>query len=401
MTLNIENFSRIAAGQDPCRARLRSWLLGGGRLSTPSGQNGTAIWPTADLEAFLSKPPIQQDAALSLARALLNTSPIPSLMFDGDLKVAFATRAFRNTFDIPDDQTEGRSLAEIGSGEWNQPQLLLLLENARADGPEMGDYEADLVRKGQPDRRLVVNVSNIVYGDKSNARVLMTVNDVTHARRVERLNVTLLLEKDNLLREREVLLQEMQHRVANSLQIIASVLMLKARNVSSEETRLHLRDAHDRVMSVAAVQQHLQYTLGDIDLGPYLTKLCKSLGDSMIRDNRRLTISVVADETTISSHDAVSMGLIVTELVINSLKHAFPEGRGGQITVHYDAVGAGWTLSVSDNGVGRSKVISTEKAGLGTSIVFSLAKQLGATVVHTDQHPGVKVSIVNLPALVN
>ncbi len=322
-------------------------------------------------------------------------------MFDGDLKVAFATRAFRTTFDMPDDQIVGRQLDKLGGGEWNQAQLHLLLDNALAGGPEMGDYEIDLMRPKQPPLRLVVNVSHIVYGDKINARVLMTVVDVTHARRVERLNVALLLEKDSLLREREVLLQEMQHRVANSLQIIASIMMLKARSVTSEESRVHLRDAHDRVISVAAVQQHLQFTLGDVDIGPYLTKLCRSLASSMIRDNRPLTIRVEADDASISSQSAVSLGLIVTELVINALKYAFPNGRGGQILVTYKLEGAGWTLSVSDGGVGRQAARPDQKPGLGTSIVSSLAKQLGATVVHSDLTPGFQVSIVNVPALVN
>src|SRR4029079_13829347 len=91
-----------------------------------------------------------------------------------------------------------------------------------------------------------------------------------------------------LLREKEVLLEEMRHRVANSLQIIASILLLKARAVQSEETRQHLQDAHQRVMSVATVQEQLRGTgLGDrIEIGPYLTRLCDSLAKSMIGAHR-------------------------------------------------------------------------------------------------------------------
>ena len=76
----------------------------------------------------------------------------------------------------------------------------------------------------------------------------LAIEDVTRRREADR-------EKDDLLQAKEILLQEMQHRVANSLQIIASILLLKARTVQSEETRLHLQDAHQRVMSVATVQQ--------------------------------------------------------------------------------------------------------------------------------------------------
>src|SRR5437764_3505876 len=98
----------------------------------------------------------------------------------------------------------------------------------------------------------------------------------------------------------------MQHRVANSLQIIASILLLKARTVQSEETRLHLQDAHQRVMSVAAVQLQLQPSkLGDqIEIGPYLSKLCESLASSMITDRRPLSLVVESTAGTASSNEA-------------------------------------------------------------------------------------------------
>jgi len=337
---------------------------------------------------------IPSEAALTLARALVDTSHLPLLLFDGDLRVVAASRSFGDSFAIARDQIAGRSLSELGQGEWDIPQLRLLLENTLL-GEEMGDYETDLVRPKVEPRRLIVNAQNIVYDDAQNSRVVLTINDVTAARNVERLNVALLLEKDGLLRERAVLLQEMQHRVANSLQIIASVLLLKARKVKSEETRIHLQDAHDRVMSVAAVQQLLQFSLGDVDVGPYLTRLCESLGSSMIRESRPLMLQVRADEATVSSHEAVSLGLIVTELVINALKHAFPRGRGGAILVGYRVEPEGWTLSVTDNGVGRPPPSPSANVGLGTSVVKALAQQLGARVVMTDAAPGTKVALVN------
>ena len=119
--------------------------------------------------------------------------------------------------------------------------------------------------------------------------LLLAIEDVTHRRDTER-------EKDELLRQKEVLLQEMQHRVANSLQIIASILLLKARTVQSEETRLHLQDAHQRVMSVATVQQQLHASgLNErIEIGPYLTKLCESLAKSMVGERWPLSIKVEA-----------------------------------------------------------------------------------------------------------
>lgn len=333
------------------------------------------------------------EAAPSLASALLNTSHLPLLLFNGDLRVVSVTPSFKTAFGHARGAVLGRSLKEIGEGEWDIPQLRLLLENALLGGPALGDYETDLVRPGVEPRRLIVNVQTIVYDDIHNARILLSINDVTNARRIEQLNVNLLLEKDRLLNERGILLQEMQHRVANSLQIIASVLLLKARTVTSEETRLHLRDAHDRVMSVAAVQNLLQSSLGSVEIGPYLTKLCASLATSMIAESRPLAIAVRADMVTVSSHEAVSLGLIVTELVINALKHAFPDNRAGKVEVVYGAGSPGWSLTVSDNGIGRDKAKTTTRGGLGTVIVDSLAKQLGAAVIISDEAPGTRVRL--------
>ena len=91
------------------------------------------------------------------------------------------------------------------------------------------------------------------------------------------------------------MLDEIQHRVANSLQIIASIILLKAKTVLSEETRLHLQDAHKRVMSVAAVQQqlHTSGALGPVEMLPYLSRLCETLATSMIGDTRSVTMKVV------------------------------------------------------------------------------------------------------------
>lgn len=330
---------------------------------------------------------------------VIGASRIPLLLFDGGPSVVDASRSFCAAFGIAADQTTGRDLGDLGHGEWNIPQLHLLLENALLGGPEMGDYETDLVRTGSSTRRLSVHVQSVIH-DSGQPRVLMAITDVTDQRQTERLNVTLLLEKDGLLRERAILLQEMQHRIANSLQIIASVLLLKARGVKSEETRIHLEETHARVMSLAAVQNHLSFAAGDVDVGAYLTKLCESLAASMIGNTRPLTLTVRADEATLGSHEAVSLGLIVTELVINALKHAFPAGRSGSIRVTYRLDRQGWTLSVADSGVGRQNAATAARPGLGTSIVAGLAEQLGAIVVTADNHPGTEVAIrsVGTPA---
>jgi two-component sensor histidine kinase len=129
-----------------------------------------------------------------------------------------------------------------------------------------------------------------------------------------------------------------------------------------------------------------------VALRAYLTDLCASIGASMIQDREKLVLRVEADDGTATADLSVSLGLIVTELVINALKHAFPDGRGGSIVVGYAENAPNWALSVTDDGVGMPE--TAPKPGLGTTIVEALTKQVGARIEISDAHPGTKVSII-------
>jgi chemotaxis protein methyltransferase CheR len=333
-------------------------------------------------------------STVSLARVLINTSHLPLLLIDGDLRVLSASRSFCAAFEISQEEADGRLLTELGGGEWDMASLRNLLDSALSDGLDAGPYDVDLVRPDQETRRLVLNVQLVDYDENQDARILLAVEDVTEARSAEREIMALLMEKDELLRERAMLLVEMQHRIANSLQIIASVLQLKARATDLVEAKRHLLDAHDRVMSVAAVQRHLELGVGMVEVGPYLTNLCESLESSMAGETRDTELTVRADMAVVSSHEVVSLGLVVAELVINALKHGFPDGRHGFISVDYAVRDDGWTLSVADTGVGRGEPSPSQRVGLGTSVVRGLARQLRAELVLTDLTPGFMTSLV-------
>jgi chemotaxis protein methyltransferase CheR len=132
-----------------------------------------------------------------------------------------------------------------------------------------------------------------------------------------------------------------------------------------------------------------------VEIAPYLSKLCASLAESMIGESRPATLTVAADKGWALSADAISLGLIVTELVINALKYAFPDQKkAATVKVTYEVNGTDWKLSVCDNGVGRRDGGgSPAKGGLGTSLVQALAHQLDAKVEIVDSPTGMSVSI--------
>jgi two-component sensor histidine kinase len=331
--------------------------------------------------------PFHIEAASTLA--VIASSHQPLLFLSDDLRVIAASASFCRAFQIDPASVPGRMLSELGAGEWALPKLHSLLRATASGSAEIEAYEIELIRRDQRPRCLLMNAHKLDDGDKERVRLLLAVTDVTFARDEAR-------QKDDLLREKVILLQEVQHRVANSLQIIASLLMQSARKVQSEEARGHLHDAHYRVMSIAAVQRHLAAsTLEHVPLRPYFVQLSQSLGASMIYDPLRLSIAVNVDASIVDPGVSVSLGLIVTELVINALKHAFPDNRQGRIMIDYRSDGPNWSLSVTDDGVGMPTGANKAKAGLGTGIVEALAKHMQGAIEVADANPGVSVTIVH------
>ena len=328
----------------------------------------------------------------ALAQSIVDTVREPVMVLDKGLRVIAASQSFYSAFKVRPEDTQGRLLYTLGDGQWDIPKLRVLLEKIIPEHGVMEGYEVEHQFPGLGHRTMVLNARQVDYKEGAETTILLGIEDVTERRVLER-------EKDEALRQKGVMLEELQHRIANSLQIIAGIILMKAARVESEETRGHLQDAHKRVMSVAAVQQqiHAAGIIGPIEMLPYLTRLSATLATSMIGDSRQVTIKVIGDGGHATSREAESLGLIATELVMNALKHAFPpEKSDGRIVIAYDVDGTNWKLSVADNGIGRPDgVFAQSKTGLGTGIVKALAQQLGAKVETLADPAGTTVSITH------
>ncbi|MCT8002026.1 DUF4118 domain-containing protein [Sphingomonas sanguinis] len=179
-------------------------------------------------------------------------------------------------------------------------------------------------------------------------------------------------------RAKALLLQEMAHRTKNDLAIISSAIQLQSRASSHAEVRAALDAANARVMVVARAQERLRGDNdgGRVDLADYVPTLCQGLGD-LLRDVRPIAVRVACDPIEVPSDVAIHVGLIVNELVTNSLKYAYPGERGGVIQVVVTRAASGMVVTVADDGVGCPHGI---EPGLGSKLVRLLAKQLGGNM---------------------
>jgi two-component sensor histidine kinase len=143
---------------------------------------------------------------------------------------------------------------------------------------------------------MLLNARKVFYEGNSHTTMLLGIEDINTQRAVEQEREDLLRKQEALLIEKDVLLNELEHSVGNSLQIIAAIILMKSKLVTSEETRVQLEDAHNRVMSVAALQQHLHVSgVGPIEMAPYLSKLCDSVKTSTTGDYRPGALKVTSD----------------------------------------------------------------------------------------------------------
>ena len=323
-----------------------------------------------------------------LTAAVIGAIREPLIILNKNLRVIVASRAFYDTFGVEYEDVHRKMFYELGNGEWNKPALRALLEKVIPEKQSIEAYEIEHNFSNLGMRTMVINAREIRF-DNQRQNMLLSITDVTEQRRLQR-------EKQNLMLQKDTLLKEMRHRIANSLQLIASIILLKAGSVKSEESRLHLEDAHDRILSIATVQRNLDPTSEGslVPVVTYLTILCESLAKSMIGGRKPISIRVTGGSGSATPDEAICLGLITTELVMNALKHAFREGEG-QITVTYRSEGTTWSLEVGDDGVGISAKDMALREGLGTSIIESLAMQLNASVERKSTPRGTLVSIVH------
>ena len=193
----------------------------------------------------------------------------------------------------------------------------------------------------------------------------------------------------------ELLLKEVNHRVANSLSLVAALTRMQMNAVEDPAAKAALAETQGRINAVAGVHRRL-YTSADVksvEIAAYLASLITELEGAMKATGRDHPILLDASPLLVDTDKAVSLGVIVTELVTNAFKYAYPGGATGPIRVRVEAKGPQARLSVEDEGVGWGGVGTPQGSGLGTRIVQAMARNLQSDLVFAQGASGTRASV--------
>lgn len=199
------------------------------------------------------------------------------------------------------------------------------------------------------------------------------------------------------LGDKEILLREIHHRVKNNLQIVSSLLSLQGRSIENSEIQQAIHDGQSRVRSMALIHQNLYQrdNLTGVSMSEYLTNLCEELFNTYNIDKERVRLKLKIAPTELDVDTLVPLGLILNELISNTLKHAFPDGRDGIIEIVFHDENTNYSLTVSDNGVGFDPE-SIRQNAFGNKLIASLSRQLQAKIEQSSSEAGT-ITLLHVP----
>ena len=234
-------------------------------------------------------------------------------------------------------------------------------------------FESHLKTGNGKDRWISSTLTPIFDEDQKLKKLVFVDTDITESKKMANQIVASLKEKD-------LLLKEIHHRVKNNLQIIISLLNLQSGYIKDEETLKAVREGQNRVRSMALVHEKFYQSdeLGEIDFKEYTEKLCHFLKQSYAEQEAPINIVVQAEGIGLDMDTAMPCGLLITEIVSNALKYGFPNNREGEIRITFTKTGEKKIrMDISDNGIGLPAGFEIEKSeSLGMQLIIALTSQL-------------------------
>lgn len=300
------------------------------------------------------------------------------IMMDNEGNISYWNEAARRIFGYTEQEAIGMELHILLGPEKYHDSYKKRFSRFKKTGagPVVGKtLELSAVRKGGEEFPISLSVSSVKMKGQWNA--IGIARDITDRKLAEQ-------KIRASLREKEVLLKEIHHRVKNNLNIIASLLSLQSAYTEDEKTLGMFKESYDRIKSMALIHERLYQSenLAKINFAEYLRSLVTDLFCSYGVNPDTIIRRITGDDVSLSIDAAIPCGLIVNELVSNCIKHAFPEGKKGEICVDiHSGDDNRFTLTVHDNGVGfpRDLDFRTTKS-LGLQLVVTLTDQLRGTI---------------------
>jgi PAS domain S-box-containing protein len=310
------------------------------------------------------------------------------LVLDPDLTIRFANRSFCQTFAVAPEHTVGRKLYEIGNGQWDIPKLRTALETIISGRNSIEAFEVEYFFPSLGRRILVLDPRKVYRPGNKLRQILLAIEDVTERARLEREHAA--------AHERiGMLLQELTHRVKNSLQFIAAMVMIEARSHRSGEGRAALERVSHRITALGQLYSQLSKanTVEDVDAATYLDELCRDLIESVHKEgDTSIVLKTDIESELLPTDRAIPIGLIVNELVTNAVKYAFPGEAKGTVMVTLKRVPGELRLTVADDGRGLDP--RRADSGLGGRLVDGFAQQLGGQIERQSDSQGTTVHLI-------
>ena len=337
--------------------------------------------------AYRRRSSVDFEQGYALAEAIVDTVREPLLVLDHNLRVVAASRSFYLAFRANRREVQGRLLYALGDGQWDILQLRTALKTIIFTEEPLEAFEVvhDFPSIGR--RTMVLNARRIYRAGGKIHQILLSIEDVTERARLER--------EHALAHERVALLmKELTHRVKNSLQSIAAMVMIEARSHQTSEGKAVLERVSHRIDALGQLYAKLSKSdaVEAVDAATYLDDLCRELVASTQRDGTSIELKTDIESELLPTDQAIPMGLIVNELVTNALKYAFPSDTNGTVMVALKRASGELRLTVADNGKG----VDTRRAdsGLGGRLVQGFAAQLGGRIERESSNKGTTVRLI-------
>lgn len=322
-------------------------------------------------------------------RGLLESAPDGIVVIGSDAKIAIVNSQIEKMFGYTRDELLGQTVEILIPSKYKSDHIKY--RDGYILNPLTRPMGAGRVLSGRKKdgSELPVEISLSPLETEQGVLIMSIIRDITDRRKAEE-------QIKNSLREKEALLKEIHHRVKNNLQVTSSLLRLQSGYIQDPKTLEMFTDSQNRIRSMALVHEKLYKSsdLSRINFSDYVDDLAQLLLRSFGVNPKQINLKVLKQPVFISVETAVPCGLIVNELLSNSIKHAFPNGQIGQIIIKVDAHDNGEIeIEVSDDGIGLPKNFSFEDTDtLGLQLVRTLVSQINGRIQFNNSK-GVSVAI--------